>query len=241
MATIGVEKGVPMRVVLSVCACFWFACGDDDGDDAGDGTAGVADAAAQPDAAAEDAAACTPTTVELLINGGFDDATAPMQAPWSSTSTMPAVSALVMDAAQTGVTADTEPNIAVFGQYLAPELIAVDSMTEAIGEVPAGVTGLHLEGQVYVSSEEPEGSNADVAQIVLRTRDGEDLEVLAKFTTDQAADDFTLVPFAFDSATDPATWTDIPLSVWIDSIVDTKRVSSFAFDSLSLTYETPCP
>jgi hypothetical protein len=220
-----------------ILVCFLWACGGDEegGDPAADAGPGGAAPEPEPDACASD-------PVELLVNGDFDDQTAPDQGPWESLATRPDLTAAVVNAAATTVPADTEPNFAVFGQYTAMTgSRAVDRMSQAIPEIPEGTGSLRLRGMVYAAGmEPPEAGVADTLQVILRSPSGgQDVEVLASFSNLDVTEDFTLYPFVADSVSQ--NWIGIPLELVLEASFNDVGLSAFVVDSLSLEYQPACP
>ncbi|HEY4241954.1 MAG TPA: hypothetical protein VGM88_19175 [Kofleriaceae bacterium] len=207
---------------------------DDTGDDSGTPDARRIDAPdvapdapdPQPDAQTQQPDAsqgCTPTQMELLTNGYFDDE--PMGNGWNETPVNDMYPLITDD---TGLDPDTAP----YRVWMGGIASSSDSMYQSIS-VPSGTTALELTGVWAVAtSETTTTAMHDTASLSFTSSGGSSLETVMSISNLDDNEAFESFDYQVNDVSSMAGQT---VRLYFESSNNSTKESSFYFDTFSLT------
>jgi len=203
-------------MIVTAAACAAAACVQELSDHRPDGDV------RSPDAAADAAGPAGCRDVQLLGNGGFDDA--PLSVGWTARSNVADDYIVTGTEGFDAPAAHSAPNKAYFG--------GLDGVDESLYQsvvVPAGTTRLVLTGQYQVRTSERVRGVFDEAWLELTVVGGAS-EELERWSNSDATTSWT----SFSRTIGQPHAGEI-LRVELRAVTDAQRWSSFLFDSLALT------
>lgn len=183
------------------------------------------DAPTPIDAAPTIDAACTPVTMQLLVNPSFD--LNPVGTGWIETPIDPTYPLITSD---DGVTEHTAPYKAWMGGFLSGD----DELYQQV-LIPAGTTRLVLRGQYDVRTDEFINGTYDHAAVALTTPTNVVLETALATDDDHATTAWTSFQKIFSQ-----TYAGQSVRVRVRSDNDSSDATSFFFDTFVLE-ATVCP